>query len=266
MKKFLAVMILAVFAFTACNNDDEKDNYIPRKAVTTFAGKLLKQCNDFNYEYDKLGRCITMKAGKDLIFQFDYDKSTIWNEVWGDIKFNKQGYIKEIKAEAKVGDIEGSLLYTFNYNTAGQIILYNAHVLTKKTSGEEKTEITISFSWENNNLVYIAKEEKATSNGVTEFESNKTYHFTYGNEPNKLGQNLRAQSYFDYGGLDLLMQIGLLGKASAQFPTRYKAVNKEGVTKEDFDIQYKLNEDGTIDVETIDGDDYKYSYTTFEGK
>ena len=282
MKKFLAVMILAVFAFTACNKDDNDDNYVPRKPAATFAGKLLEKFGDYSYKYDEFGRCkALMDKNDDIIIDINYDKSiaVIHEKLLADIKFNKQGYIEKINGDLSEEGKSYTVIATFSYNKAGQPVAASHNYTKKDKEGETKRNWECSFTWENNNLKTAKYIIQQTIKGVLVYEDNSIYTYTYGETHNKAHQNTFAQ--FGYLGdieeIEILGQTGLLGKATALFPVSVhcaytvKALNTNGeITERPYEfedpIEYKLNEDGTIDVETIDGDDYEYSYTTIGDK
>lgn len=69
--------------------------------------------------------------------------------------------------------------------------------------------------------------------------------------------------------VDILSLIGMLGKASLYFPDSYtdkwyeKDGEQNGENENNYNMDYTLNEDGTIKTERIDGYSfYSYSYNT----
>lgn len=267
--------------FAACNDDD--DSFTPKKPVTTFAGQLPTKVGSYSLEYDEFGRCTIAKYGDETEFEIDYAKGTITlyeddEKEEAKVKFNKQGYITEISMAWDYKDeyetSKGSGKITFNYNKEGQLISSNT---TSKGSGVDEGEKytsaynnTSTFTWENGNLVKSVVKDEEIENGDKD-ELVSTYTIQYDNQENKAGQNTHVQAnVYDMEDCDVLVQIGLFGKATAFLPNFYKEEwyekydDEEHTSEYEYNVRYILNENGTIKTEFIKGSTYHYSYTTFE--
>lgn len=259
--------------FAACNDDD--DSFTPKKPVTTFAGQLPTKVGQYTLEYDEFGRCTIAKYGNETEFEIDYAKGTITlyeddEKEEANVKFNKQGYITEISMAWDEKDeydtSKGSGKITFNYNKEGQLVSASS---SGKESGVDEGEKytgaynnTSTFTWENGNLVKsVIKDEEIDNGDKDEFGS--TYTIQYGDQENEAGQNTHVQAdVYEMEDCDVLVQIGLFGKATAFFPKAYKEEwyekNHEGEYNETYEhnVSYDLNEDGTIKTEHIDNHSY----------
>ena len=273
MKKLLAAMILVVIAFTACNKDDDQGEYTPQKPAAIFAGKLLKTLDGQIYKYDELGRCTQIEISSENSVKINYDKSMI--SIEGNpmsVEFNKQGYIKAFSVDINEEDVQATMTGTFNYDKTGRLSVATLTLNSvAKKDGKELVENFVAeniYTWENNNLKSCKNRAQKVSDGKTVSENGPSYSFTYGDVPNKAGQNIYAHSICTnglYPALDLLGQIGLLGKASAHFPTKF-IITGDQIKPGEAELRYELNEDGTIKTEFIDEREYEYTYTTIGGE
>lgn len=278
MKNFLwATLAMVMCLFTACSDDDD-DNKIPEGPTITFAGKLPTKVGNYTFVYDENNRCIQIKDGSYMYCEIDYDKGVIISDdEETKISFNSKGYITEISGKwnyEEDGDTyKGDGKISFRYNSNGQLISSSQY---SNESGKEDGEsfswkgtYESTYTWENGNLVKAVIEETDIEDGE-KYEYGATYTIKYSDEKNEVGQNTMAQAQvLELEDVDILSLIGMLGKASLYFPDSYtdkwyeKDGEQNGENENNYNMDYTLNEDGTIKTERIDGYSfYSYSYNT----
>lgn len=278
MKNFLwTTLALVMCLFTACSDDDD-DNKIPEGPTTTFAGKLPTKVGRHTFVYDENNRCIQIKDGSYVYCEIDYDKGVIISDDEEmKISFNSKGYLTEIRGKWDYEDEEGNTYkgdgkISFRYNSKGQLISSSQYTNESgKEDGESyswKGTYESTYTWENGNLVKAVIEETDIEDGEKS-EYGDTYTIKYSDEKNEVGQNTMAQAQvLELEDMDILSLIGMLGKASLYFPDSYtdKCYEKDGEQNSESEyncnMDYTLNEDGTIKTERIDSYSYSYSYNT----
>ncbi len=293
MKKlFMALLGLSLcLGFTACGDDDDKgSSATPEPTITTAAGDILKLYSapyGYWYEYDDKGK-LTSFSDVDNTWYVQGNAFTIKDED-GDMTFsftfNSAGLISSCKgtvsSEDEDGYEKGTVSYDFSYNSKKQCtsakLTYSGEWSDEYGTGKENGTGTMTYSWQNDNLVKAVHNDKCVYQEIdgrvvekTIENGRETFEYTYSDLRNPLLQMplcIAEVVPFDYViVLDALSLLGLGGVGPAYFPSKviyteeYWEDGEEPSSYSDsYSFTFVLNGDGTIASEN--GQSYSYSST-----
>ncbi len=179
--------------------------------------------------------------------------------------FDDNGYVTSIVGHQPYDGFDeaeerSSCLYDFDYDDQGHLKHSTGEVLCLASSGNIMANYTINLTWEDGNLINAEVETKQdiAGNSIT---THKQYTFEYSNQENKYLQPLMAfDNYYAPGGYQFM---GFFGKGPKNLPVSCVLVitNDDKPSEEiTFSYSYILNEDGTINIESINSDVFTYTY------
>lgn len=209
------------------------------------------QIGNCHYTYDEKGR-LTSMADEDGQYRLDYTTMTMSFDGMqvGTFELNADGYIS--KSEAFSG--YGNSTETFTYED-GHVVEY-----TLFYKDEEETERAVQkFIWENGNLVKIIDDSYFTSNKYNDSEYHDVLFVTYSSQDNPSGQVTKGM--LGQGNYDefIMHQTGMLGAGSKKLPvSAYWTYDGDPSSPDTY--SYTLNANGTVAVETINGEPVAYRY------
>ena len=271
MKKifwFAACCLLAT-GFTACGDDDDENNGGPGGTgntlpdVTTDLGiqypvTSINGDEDAYFQYSN-GKLTSGHTDTDINFNISQNPLAIncsYQEAYGsyamtvnNIRVNNSGFITSANINATEDD-NGEI-----YRVTGTAnIQYDGegHITEKKVEikdVESTDKYTITYSWNNGNLMRIRIDEQYTEPGYGTENYTEIYEYTYDEDWTK---NLNTGIYLYemwYSTFDFMWYAGLLGKTTRNMPTGMTNIYMEdGVEnyRTTYDFTTSYNSDGSV--------------------
>lgn len=267
-----AALCVGMLGMVSCS--DDKENEPANGSVSVIDGTRITSIGDVTYSYDEEGRCNRVRAyGEDVIL-IDYATGVMTlpedGEVvdMGDYKvsFNKEGYIKTLKAEFSGNEdgvkfsAKGNIEVT--YSGDGKVKEINGKVTAEASAGGQHAKMeqisTAKYTWSNGNITKVVQEITATGD---EIDMNHHIEVTleYGDEKNPYQQHtFGVAAYSMPATFAFLAPVGLVGKGTENLPT-YGEVTGYG-SDNNSAIEYTLNENGSIATETFMNETFRYTY------
>jgi hypothetical protein len=274
----LALCVIIAPVFTSCGDDDNDEP--GNGAIVEIDGTRLTSMNNAAITYDRDGRLTRIASPYSI--SINYDEGTIttlddYEEGALDVRFNGSGYISELSNSWDYTEIDGGDKYQykgsgkmrFSYNREGNLIRIdcsNSEIekdFSDGTTEKFSEEYTVSYKWENGNLVEVVESGKENEDGYVDNWTD-SYVISYGNESNKFLQMPMNLSYiaFDESGFQVLATAGLFGNGPVKLPNYISESDDEGY-ESGHSIDFTLNDNGSIASETGSYRPFYYGYSAF---
>jgi len=280
---YFAIMVASAtcIGFNSCSEIEEEFNYEEANAsIVQVNGKRLIMVGDFVYGYNGKNELASICYNNHTMTKDD-DQNTNFSQkimmmnngsssLQQTLGYTRKGYISKTSyvytEENSSGKEYRNGWTTLDYNSFDQVISFAYESKDEWTYGDGSvsTQIAqgrIDVSYDGEKMVSAVHSYSITENDETESGS-ITYVFSYENAlENQFYQySPEVVSILfnkDYGFVEPLSYVGLLGKASSHLPSSVSLSNTRGKMEEGTKAcSYKMNEDGTIN--TADNNRYHY--------
>lgn len=285
----LAVAAMLIGSVTSCGKNDpippDPDpiiSYIPSPTITDSNGKNVQvtKAGYFSFTYDTSGKLSSINFdGKNILQDGD-------EFILSDRNFNAKIYLyskKDLIAKIECTEIEGGSdgevfthVYNYKYNSDNRLIKVTETGSVKaKDGGSGSFTTNVNYKWENGNLTQITYHytEKGKDDGESYSEDDTMeLTYTYGTQVNSCKQfpyciSDETDAFLGYGVA--LSTLGLFGFGPAYLPTSYKETVTSVIdgkahesSKDNRTLSFTLNSNGTLNLETDNGNRINYSYAS----
>lgn len=265
---------------TSCGDDNDE----PRgEDYPLFDNTRLTRLGDLVLSYDDEGRVESVTGGR-VYWNLDYKEGVITSNTFTDqdgirMKFNGKGYITSLESDWDYVDeldddesehCKGSGRMTFAYDGNGNLIsskYESDDVVQNLQTGQTwkyRDDIDISLTWHKGNLQRVVREETETETGSPTYRDIETYEYDCDGRDNTFRQmplSLTVGVFDDDMTIwTALACAGMFGNGSSQLPTRFVVTDDDG-DSDVVTISFRLNDNGSIAAESIDGEICLYDYS-----
>lgn len=273
--RFLGAMALGLLmapVLTSCG-DDEPGEGAGNVQTPVYDGTRISSINNVPVRYDQQGRAVSFGSE----FSIDYSTGRIYfddaDEEEGNVtvSFTDKGYISSIKSSWDYEDsydgerYKGNATVQFSYDKDGHIVkLTETGKETGTGEGESssyESNITISMTWKDGNLVKVVQDETEIEDGEKD-QDRYVYDIDYGTQMNIFKQfpMSLANALSEDTSWHILASLGFLGIGPNRIPESMEENDDDGDSYS-YTFSISLNDNGTINSEYVEHTIYYYGYS-----